>query len=338
MNPKIDDSLSGRIDTMSNLRRQIVESGGSMNLSYLVQSLQCLIHYETLGCSVSPLFKNYSETLMSCKHHALGYFPIESIRTCGLLGTQYAFYNLLKNNESTRKAESYLMNSSKIAMTKFGPSVKISFKIGEQGSYKKFRERIKKLTGDDIKVHRKAINENPRCLYMGVESKDEMMALLSIKATDPAAALGFTYETSCKVYRTSEYLLSTGCVGKMRKEEDGTIEYTKYSLLRMLSDTIRGMEDTKRTFSMDLMAAASLYKEADLIKDTSDCTMSMINEPKRSVMHTNFSKTFAPGYLDFMDVCKSVWFDHQIRSNKNEIRRSWSFYKNQFSWLKKLHR
>lgn len=90
-------TLVGRQQELYNGVTEVIENGGSMMLAFICQYAIGLLHYQTMGLSVSHLFDHhYKGKLLKLKLPSLGYFLMDNIHLSGISGWDFLHWNLCK--------------------------------------------------------------------------------------------------------------------------------------------------------------------------------------------------------------------------------------------------
>jgi hypothetical protein len=346
-NARVIAGMDSRQNLMSDLRKQIVENGGSAVMSSIVQSAQCRIHYITIGCNSNKLFPIYKKMIVDKPHPVLGFFLYEPEMLSGVMGYDFALYGQLKHNKRSSAVERYLIEREGAEVNEFGkPSVTLSLLIGRGEKYNGFLKRLnEQFSQNRQKGGWKDIAlENPEMLFRQSRTIDESIFHIYQKAFTPSSADAFSFQAASKIHAAAVYLLSEcSVVVKVKTEEieekDGKKIYvsklSKQSLMKFANDVI-----IKEPLNNDLMFL--LFPNSEVY----DAIMLQLEESKNmQIVKLNYkrpnriieipipkSKLIAP--LSLWNVVRKKWFEKlKVQGTDTEHDASFKQYQKLLPWL-----
>jgi hypothetical protein len=327
----VQTRMENRQNALADLRKQIIENGGSFLLSSIVMISQCYLHYYTLGLITNPIFDAYAASLLKKPHPIFGLYLFENENICGLLGYDYAHYNWIMNNKKANQIEKTMYNRKNFLISDTGrPTISVSFLPGLASSYIKFRKRI------NIPVDWKAYYlEDPERLIDPVRSNRACLSEIYKKVSNPDIARSFTFDSGDKMYRSSVYILNRKSVTISSK--DASNERTWSGLFKIL------VEFPVEDIMMDEKDIKFLYQSSELYDIVNDKIKTMTetysgtrNLPKRFInikspkkeIHTTISLT---------NIVKRLWFKREIIGSNTEYNSALLTWKRNLPWLKDNH-
>ncbi|AJG39260.1 RNA-dependent RNA polymerase [Wuhan horsefly Virus] len=207
------ETLIGRQEEMSNLCSNVLEGGGSIHLAYGVQLSQSLLHYRLLGSSVSDLWLTFVLTVYNMPDPSSGFFLLDPIVSCGMLGLQY---NLWKATISTKlgiKFKMMLLQESQnadredirldtVSLSSISRTSFLRF-----GKTKKWESIMEKLNIPKDWIKR--IDENPEILYRSPRSIEECKLKIATKLMNPGVIASLSKgNILSRILASSVYILS----------------------------------------------------------------------------------------------------------------------------------
>lgn len=237
--PQTASSFDDRVATCSNLRKQMIENGASHHLAGVVQCGQEELHYTLLGLNTSPMFREFCAKLRQFPHPAYGYFPIEPERLCGLFGTDFAEYLLLKCSKTARiSLNTMLTRGDPVASEDAKPSSGVMMDFGDLKRTSEFHDRM--MFPPDWKDEP---FKNGRAYEYLMPSKTIEQSLFKVRerASGPSIADNFSFKTSSQVMAASVYcLVFKGASQVIHKLVDGkkTVVKEKGGLISLLDASI----------------------------------------------------------------------------------------------------
>lgn len=214
--PKVTSVMEDRIRLFCELRKQIVENGGSISLSSISMIMQSSTHYKMLGMNTNKWFDTFWKNLTQLKCPNLGYFPYEDFLSTGLFGYSKMIYDLMSKSIECRKSVKWIFDNEGFGLTDEGKAtIKISLAIGTKGRYRKFLERLDIPWGID-----KMIEKRPDLIFRNPQTVSESLYLIYKKAMNPSSAEAFSFQSPSKMSAASVYVLDKASLMFRRKHED----------------------------------------------------------------------------------------------------------------------
>lgn len=328
-------------EVLSNLRKQLLESGCTLSLTSIIQMCQLYCHYQTLGwLSNRYHFQEYSELLQQTPAVAYGFFLLDHQNINSLFGFDFTRYRMIKHSAIFSQVEKSFYMRNGFEFDENGMStVRTFLLLGQNKKYNSFRTKLhSKMEGDWFKF----FTENPEVLFRKSISYDESKMKILRKCDSPASAEAFTYLTSNKLYSTSAYVLNFPCFStKVRTvSEDGStvVNVTKQSIIGALRNLV----------PVDFFSENEL-KVVFPTKEFYDEILNVIETMKPSGFGERIRKYSPPmkyvimrapssadmALVSFQDVCKYLWFPNLYKSKRSDtdLRDSLKFWKDEFPWL-----
>jgi hypothetical protein len=341
----VSSSFEEELHMWSNLRRQLLQAGGSVLLCDIAQICQAETHYSILGSMVLPdTFKQFAKNAAEYPHPSLGFFPLEPLVTVCMLGHNSAKYKLISTNENANKIEHKILKNNVALMTKDGTlTYRLNLFSYSMSNYFNFLERL------DLNEDWREYGEmNPRIFYDKKSSsmKDEIHRIYE-KAGNTDAALGFTFDTPSKVYSLSAYVLYRAVVIMTTTDREINI-----------AEDLEGKGIVKQKVSINFLLANPAFILSDRTLNESEMNLlyplrssyemgNQIRYPKirhyhksnlvttRRLVKILFEPSFAYSEIGLIDVVSWFWFGIRGKYSDTTCQKALHDYKRVFPWLSK---
>lgn len=336
--PKVKSRFDDRFHNYSNLLKQVLESGGSLSLTMIIQKLQARIHYATLGALTDDLFPIFRDKLLSNKHPVFGYFAFEPVP--GLLGHNYAKYKLLCHSEEQMNLEASVLSAFKADILDTGVSFSLRFLLGKEKNYANFKKRLGKyLDVEAFREHYDMDNiDNHHELYTRPSDKDQLKFKLAMRATSPGISESMSFDSANKMYASSVYILwMPVCSVNTTSSEELNETAIKVSLLRSF-DLIQKSPLTDTSWLKALYPMRSYYEEMDTHLRQYNWKKVVNLERNRRIIKFSLVRDNFSVPISLENVVRSIWFGMSTRYTKFEIKNAWSKYKSIYPWLDDSYR
>ena len=315
----------------ANMRRQVLESGGSFWLIAIIQECQARMHYQQLGAGSHCHFSVYSELLIEKPHPALGFFVFEPESAAGLLGYDFAEW-IFSRNERYRKTQKALSRIVDMEISETGkPTLTLQLLMGGLDNYKNFLTRVgapenwRSYPGSLLDLG---------CLYRPPETEQEARFLLWKKAHEPSSADSFSFNSGNKIMASSAYVLSFRSFTKREKVGKDDWEKSKVSLIYFIS-SLRLLESIGEREIVTLFPSSSFYtKVLELLEDQS----TIVPAPQELAFARHKLKKYVPrgdtgATTSLLTVVRRLWFGHEVPGSRTEHEACYQLYKSHYEWL-----
>jgi len=226
-------SLVSRALSLFNTRSNLLKAGACFKVTNLVQYLQCIIFYGSMGMNLSSKdFVCYFHKLLECPLILAEFFPLEPSTTAGLFGFRFCLFRLAKLNIkflSTILNNDFNPNQFETEAMQDERLMSLSLDMGQRKRHFKFLKEMN-INHEDIE---KKLKEKPDLLYRQPITNEEALLLVQVKATSPQMADSLAFLNFAKIHRASVYIIHHGCLTLVKNEKGETIS-EKISLLEMI--------------------------------------------------------------------------------------------------------
>jgi len=197
--------LESRLNTMSNARKNLLENGCGTKVASIVQQLQMEYYYLMLGSRSQSSAWTWFCNIRSTKSSKLGYFVLESTKTCGLFGLEYANYILMRDNDSLKRldfaiTQKYDLENVLLSEEKF--RLEVSF-----GQSRKFRE-MKDRLGHSFEDLEEKLIEDCSPIFKTAKSKDDLLLKYNYMSSNRQIANSFMFDCEARLHSISAYILA----------------------------------------------------------------------------------------------------------------------------------
>lgn len=371
MDPKISMDIEGRRSKWANLAKQLPECGCSLLTADVCQRLQARVNYYCMGMSCNPYFIDYCRELRKTPHTTFGFFTLEPENCCGILGSNFAKYVLLRRNSRSRCIEQAIASRSECVISKGGEvTLRINATPINMDRFFKF-----KATLGDSHATERVFQDDPALLFRQAENRTELKAKIMLKTRDPETAQSFSFECSQKVYVMGLFMISHPCIamrtstvkkketkvqridrnrpfrfldfltGRATDEpkslnvgvnESGTETSSKCTLaymMKILRDSDQELSDESMRLMFPLNSVYD-YCMDELPKIDYESYARTIRENSRYITSTNLERDVAVRRVSMLEACSYKWFGNDSKYSKSILESAFSKYKSEVAFIK----
>jgi len=330
---KVMSRIDSRINILSELRKQLIENGGSIHLAAICQDLHFGTHFSSLGAQVNPLFDEYSEELLTKPHPSLGYFVWEPEAFCGILGYDFAHYIAITRDPKLSSVENWLITKEGAEISELGkPTITTTLAIGDS---KKYLDFIKSI---NIPKNWREIEEktNHELLFRRARTDEETLFNIYKKALTPSSAEAFSFQTSSKLHASAVYILNTPSVSVTERKLREKGELTKFSLYGLIKTKVELGLPMDRSMINFIFPDHDLYET--VLTDVGDISSSFISRRLSYVRANRYAVLTMPkipfsASVSLLNVVKRRWFSLDTAGSATEHRQAFEVYQQMFPWL-----
>lgn len=339
LSPKVITRLDNRQHVMGDLRRSVLENGGTTLLASVIQIGQFFEHYHCLGAYLVSKFDEYAMLLMAMPHYSLGFFCLEPSLLCGLLSANFAFFICLKAFPESMTVHKVLHFSGVADLDELGnPTISISLLIGGLKRYNNFLERLKKHGSEGWQDH---ANFHPEVLYGECNSIEDCKFNIFLKSFNSNAHESFSFENAAKLHATGIFIPTHPCV-QFTQHTGLTSVRTKTSLINICRTILRmcsmysllGDSSDMRNLEF-FFPDRDNYEEAIrrlAILKTLTPQMYRFHKSRRIVIAKVYKNSkLVP--ISLLNCVKRKWFSKSVNGSSTSHSQSWDYYKSIFPWL-----
>lgn len=315
---RMEDVLS----SCANVLKQVVESGGSMLMSYTVEMCQARLHYLSMGALTNPLFAKYAELLCDAPHPSLGYFPMQSLP--GVLGYEQAKWTLW-NDRRCLRADAALRQLYQQNVDGTGLAFDVTFRFGKGVNHQRFLDSIRPYYSEV-----EGMSVGLEWYFRTDLNRRETLYRIKCQAEGSDAVDAMSRDNMSKVMRAGVYKIENKVL-TIRSDD----EQSKTSIIGLLSRIVAfaPMFDADESKRQILFPLHHYYSMAyDSTSQLSGRAIS-INEPRRVISKVTVNPTRA-SYCPLISTIRFMWFNQQQVQSEADIRSSFRDYQELYPWMK----
>nr|DAZ87940.1 TPA_asm: hypothetical protein [Tricladiphe virus] len=332
LTPVIQVKMENRLHHASNMRAQIIKSGGSIFYCSVVERLQMRVHYLLLGLNIrSDLFMIFFGHLLNKPHPSFGFFPLEHEIVSGIGGYRFALYNLYQSNENCRLVLNNLRASELNLIEDENPVItSVALMMNQLVKFEKFKKKHRIIKNEVIEE----LNEKPYILYRPPLTMEELILKLKQKACSVEMAEALDFSTPAKFFTTSLYILSEKCVTSTLDNLDGRI-MKKMSLLSIVLSSPRSVNSKDEEFEKIIFPERVFFNSIKNISEFLENSEQEISDRNRNrFLSIRVCRESPISSVSLYDLCKEKWFKMPCIASKAVKELAWVKYLNVFPWLR----
>ncbi|QIJ25704.1 P1 [Grapevine associated cogu-like virus 1] len=326
-----------RISNFYNTATAVLEGGGSVLETSVIQCCQSWMHYWMLGIGTHSLGPQVSNLLQVNKDPSLGYFPMDSDYCAGMPGLNFLLYVLYKKTKYGSgitagrfpdvNIDMYEEDVKDTTISRDLRKIKLKF-----GNNKIFDKIVKGMDLPTLETLVEDAERDPELIYYPDSSWGGSKTRIYMKVFEPGVKESLSrHSATARILAASAYMISRPCLslweGKVLK---------KVSLLKALVNKYIEPDDNKLPISSVFIH----HKEyEDILKeiDQFDNNMSVQNVKLRSRSKHQITIIDREMFdVSIIELCKQVWFERGGRTglSSTQISRKWSQLKTMYPFLK----
>jgi len=323
--------MTDRFDSFANLRKDLLENGGSVGLCSIIMLAQASAHYKSIGLNTNHNWPRMLEKLLSTPHPVVGFFLFENPLLCGMFGQNMAYYLACSDSEF-KAIHLGLYETENLELDESGqPSFRTYLSFGESKKYFDLKRRM----GVESKELMLDIMNDPQTLFLKPRDSVDMLFKLKLKADNPQLAESLQFSNDAKMHAASVYILQDNVMLVSQRNNDVSRIFT--SLIKLPDMLIKSKKaDYKWLFQYsrvyDLVIAQLSEHKASSIS---------VRTNRRSVSSViSLSSLAIKVPIPLLDILKRKWFKADgIRGSAYSHNSAFSWYQSQdsFKWLRESY-
>nr|AJG39261.1 RNA-dependent RNA polymerase [Wuhan Insect virus 1] len=333
------ETLIERQEHFTNLRTQVIEGGGPIMLSRVINLSQGILHYRLLGSSINECFERFAEDLRNYPEPHYGFFLLDPAKASGCVPFAANHWYLCFESNCGYDYVEEMKETSKLDTS--ARSVRLTF--CSYGNYTKMRKLVDKISTEDWEAE---IEKDPTILLRRPKTLKEIAILLSDKLHNPGVVMALaTSNIISKLIASGVYMINCPAMGTRSNifDEHG----------RLLS--VEEMRNNKRKFSLAYLLGnqKGISRRADpadlkLLFPAAD-SYAAIFATNQELMHENPLAWQCPmktrSYVRVLEVvrdteysleelCRHYWAGITLRSSKHFIDEEFKMSQLIHPWLR----
>ncbi|WCU24516.1 RdRp [Fusarium sibiricum coguvirus 1] len=326
-----------RISNFYNTSTDVLQGGGSVLETAIIQCCQGWMHYWMLGLGTHSLSKPVSNLLTISKDPSLGYFPMDSDFCAGMPGLNFLLYVLYKKTNYGSGISAGRFPQVDIDMyeedvkdaTISRDLRKIKLKFGDNKIFDKI------VKGMDVPTLESLVEEaekNPELIYYPDSTWSGSKTRIYMKVFEPGVKESLSkHSATARILAASAYMISRPCLSIWEGKD-----MRKVSLFKALVDKFIGGSKGK----LDIREIFIHHAEyEDILKEINqfDNNMSVQNVKLRSRSKHQITIIDREMFdVSIIELCKQVWFERGGRTglSSSQVSRKWDQLKKMYPFLK----
>nr|APG79256.1 RNA-dependent RNA polymerase [Jingmen ascaridia virus 1] len=337
------ESLFSRQEAFYNLLQEAIENGCSISQARAIQIAQAFCHYSLIGLNNNDARDFYFNIMVKCPDPAFGFFLMDHPMAVGIAGLKYNYWLLTRNNATLSNRINKLITRKDITTTSAATiTTCVAINFGSRIKWRKIVQRCQVKIPDWEQI----IEQNPMILYTRPETKEEVLARMMVKLTDPGVTNSLSSTTSLtKMASSAIYIFDHPCIrlGSLWYESlltDTPNMLTRLSLIA--AGRIMAQEDIEvcpierereifplcdqyREFHRNLNAWCENIDTIILVP-----SLSSYRHRTKLVVFTDLTEST----ISLDDICKYKWFGHQNYYSTEMNDEIWASYRAKLPWLR----
>nr|APG79324.1 RNA-dependent RNA polymerase [Shayang bunya-like virus 1] len=337
------ESFYARLEAFYNLLQEAIENGCSITQARSIQISQAFCHYSLLGLNNSEARLKYVEIIKKTHDPSFGFFLMDHPYAVGISGLKYNYWLTVKKNDILRNRINKLITNKEITTTSSATlTTCVAINFGSRIKWRKIVKRCEKT----IPNWEEIIESKPVILYTRPEKKEEILARMMVKLTDPGVTNSLSSTTSLtKMAASAMYVLDHPCVklGSLWYESVLTDEPNKLTRLSLIAAARLMAEEDKDICEFNREPEVfPLYEQyAEYHQNLSawceDMEMLQLSPLLSTYRHRTKLLVFtdmSESTISLEDTCKYKWFGEQNMYSKDLNDEIWEDYKKRIPWLR----
>jgi hypothetical protein len=334
----IVEKFIDRLNNFYNTATSILEGGGSVLETAVVQLSQAWMHYWMLGVGNHSLSSQTAKLLMVCKDPSLGYFPVDSDFAAGMPGMDFLLYCLYKKtafgNGVTQgrfpepDLDMYQEDVKDATISRDLRKVHLKF-----GNHKIFEKILQGMNVPSLEILLADAEANPELIYYPESSWANSKTRIYMKIFEPGVKESLSkHSATARILSASAYIISRPCLSFWEGKN-----VVKISLLKALARSYaRSVGSTKINIS-DVFIHHKEYEDILTSISSFDRTLSVQNVKLRS-RNKHLITIIDREMFDvsIVELCKQIWFTRGGRTglSSSQEGRKWDQAKKMYPFLK----
>jgi len=344
----IVEKFIDRVSNFYNTSTTVLEGGGSIFETAVIQLSQAWLHYWMLGLGSHNLSRQTSNLIGQCKDPSLGYFPLDSDFCAGMPGLNFLLYTLYsktsyghgisKGRLPEADLDMYEEDVKDATISRDLRKLQLKF-----GNHKIFQKIVKGMDIPNLEALLKTAENDPELIYYPESNWNKSQTRIYMKVFEPGVKESLSrHSATARILSASAYIISRPCLTIYR---DTTM--SKVSLLKALVDNyIRSISESKLK-PEDVFVHSKEYDELLKIINSFNTTLAVQNVKLRA-RNKHLVTIVEREIFDvsIIELCKQVWFPErggrtglsssQISRKWNQIQKMYPFLKNSRTETEKL--
>ncbi|UHM27566.1 MAG: RNA-dependent RNA polymerase [Sanya phenuivirus 1] len=326
-----------RIHNFYGTSTNVIEAGGKILETAVIQECQAWMHYQMIGLSNHVLSGEVSTMLSDLKDPALGYFPLDSDCNAGITGIDFQLYKYHRDTDygygiganriSQAEVEMFDEDSKDPSVAQSLRRIRIKF-----GNHRIFTNLLRRMSAPELADLVKQVEQDPSVLYYPPRSWNGSKLNIFMKLFEPGVKESLSkHSATARVMSASAYMISRPCFTKAKSAD-------KFSLYRaLLMEKVDRFLD--RSVKMDVKEIF-LYSEEyeDTLKDIEgileNSVFQKVNIKSRSKQKIMvFNRVIND--IAIIEMCKQKWYgDGKTGLTLRQFDIKWKDLKERFSFIK----
>nr|QNS31055.1 putative RNA dependent RNA polymerase [Thrips tabaci associated bunyavirales 1] len=365
------ESYKNRFHTQYNLLSDLFAAGFPSRNCHGVQLAQAWMHYKTMGSGTSALFENWQQMILTLPDSTFGFFYLDSMFFCGVLGHSYSRWLAHTRNELLQRSINE-MNKHEMELLDDGTVIRsMVIKNGDLSNWHRLMDSVanagipkklhkyavtrdkvsnKKIFHQEVMEERKQLMEgDPELFFEHPKTMEALRIKMLMKASAPGvgtslgkgspfqkamASTAFSQFTHCFTRSSITCELMGGVKKEVKKSK-------KTSLLLELKEQIESvcMSDVSEEEATRKLALCfpleSRYSEAYKIhlqyKKSHPVYVGRVRTQK-TVLHVQPRASIIP--LTMQQTACWRWFSHSMKYSNSVCNRCVAHYVSRYPWFK----
>lgn len=338
METTVVERFIDRIRTMYNTLSQVLEGGGKTLECAVIQMCQAWMHYMMLGLHTNPLKDDVTKMIWETKDPSLGFFPLDSDFTGGIVGVEFQLFHLIKTTSFSkvgyRVVDPELLNDDEIKDPSIPDSlrnVRLPF-----GSLKFWTSLLRRMDVPQLETIVEVIERNPLIVFENRPDWDHCRYQIYLKIFQPGVkeSLG-SYSPTIRMMAATSYLISKQCFSKFIRGENRVVKMSLYQLLEIELDQMKKRsltsEDLKKSFPYCQEYEEMLSYINMLESRAHESRMNLKTSSKQRIMV--FEKWIDD--IPLVDMCRRQWgFSNSVPLSDKNFVKEWQEMKVKYTFLR----
>jgi len=333
------EKFMDRVSNFYNTATTVLEGGGSVLETAVIQLSQAWMHYWMLGLGSHGLSSKVTNLLIQSKDPSLGYFPVDSDFCAGMPGVNFLLYTLYKRTDYGHgidkgrfpEAEIDVFEEDVKDVTISRDLRKIQLKFG---NHKIFEKIVKGMNIPALEILLKDAEENPELIYYPEGNWDDSKTRIYMKIFEPGVKESLSkHSATARILSASAYIISRPCLSTRTNE--GSLK--KVSLLQALVNSyIESVSKEKIPIESvfvhykeyeELLSTISQFSEEYTVQKTKLRTR---NKHQITIIDREMFD------VSIIELCKQVWFPRGGRTglSSSQVDAKWKQAKELYPFLK----
>jgi len=336
----IVEKFIDRIGNFYSTATNVLEGGGSVFETSVIQLNQSWMHYLMLGIGSHSLSGKVTDLMIQCKDPSLGYFPVDSDFSAGMPGLNFLLYVLFKKTNygfgiSRGKLpeidlDMYEEDVKDATISRDLRKVQLRF-----GNHKIFQKIVKGMDIPTMELLLEAAEREPELIYYPEGNWNKSQTKIYMKVFEPGVKESLSrHSATARILSASAYIISRPCLTTYTPSGSAT----KVSLLKALIDNFVQSCMGVKLDPSEVFIHSKEYEDLLRTLNEFDNNLAVQNVKLRSRNKHQITiierETFD---VSIVELCKQVWFpDRGGRTglSSSQIDRKWKQAQEMYPFLK----